>query len=154
MISKLKDFFEGKTTLRFQESGHITGDDLKIATAALLLEVAGADNNYDPHETKMVFDLLVTEFALEASDSYEFLEVANILRKDRKKIKGFIELLCEHFDEGQRERVLSLSWKIAMADSAIHAFESDFCARLGAKLDLTAEQINRARLTAEEESFE
>lgn len=148
-LKQIKDFFSGKTNLELEQSGHFSDDDLKIATAVLLLEMAGVDKTFDPSETNIIFDLIKEQFDLTEEEGFELLEVGNLLRSNRGKVKDFIRALNENFDQAQRELIVALGWKVAMADSAIHQEEENYCARLGAQLGLTKEQIDAARHMAE-----
>jgi uncharacterized tellurite resistance protein B-like protein len=60
-----------------------------------------------------------------------------------------IEAINKNFSSAQREHVLMIVWKIALADGIADQLETGLATTLRQNLDLTMEQAIRARQLAE-----
>jgi uncharacterized tellurite resistance protein B-like protein len=148
MFSRLKEFFfEDKTTLEVDQEGEPTNEDLQIATAVLLLEMAGADDDYAPEEVKACFRVLEQQFNVSDEATLELFEKADSLRKEKGKIDEFVAAINENFDVKQRMLVLAMVWKVIIADQQIENHEKRFATQLRTRLQLTREQAEEAKQT-------
>jgi len=154
MFKQLKDFFEGTVTLELDHRGHLTHDDVKIATGVLLLQMAGADYDYDEREIQKIFDLMNKQFSLEDPQTGQLLEIAEGLRKNNNKISDFVIVIKDSFDEKQRQMILAMMWKVAMADDSINRYEKILSSQMQDSLNLTAELANEAKVMAETNQIE
>jgi uncharacterized tellurite resistance protein B-like protein len=67
MFKGLKAFLQGtlsKDDLLATKSGMATDNELHIATAVLLVELAGRDNDIDPREAETICQMLAKQFGL------------------------------------------------------------------------------------------
>jgi len=144
MFDRTKEFFEGKASLGIDASGRPTDKDVQIAVGVLLLEAAGADEDYDPVETKTVFRLLEKEFGMENKEVYGLLEEADALRNVKEKIDDFVNAVNEHFNGAQKKKVLELVWRVMLADGKVEKFERKSAKQIQTRLQLTDEQALEA----------
>jgi uncharacterized tellurite resistance protein B-like protein len=149
MLAKLQSLFKG-SSLVTDAAGKPAERDLQIATGLLLLEVAGTDSDYAPEETREIFRVMEQEFQMESNVALSVLEAADELRRNKDALADLVKLINQHFDQGQRERIYSLIWRVIMADGKIDKFERRFAAQLKSRLQLTDEQEARARKLAGE----
>ena len=148
MFGKLKDFFSGKSALVTDAQGQATDRDLQIATGVLLLEMAGKDQDYAPEEVQTIFQVMKTEFSIDEPQVMELLEMADSIRAEKGKIDDFVDAINSGFNEKQRERVLSMIWRVIVADNKIDKFEQRFATQMSNRLKLSAEVAARGKAAA------
>ena len=83
-IAKILDMLTGRTSEVQPQRQH---DPLRLATAAILLDIAYADGTFTPAEDGNVTAFLVDRFALSVEDTQELLGAADELR--RKMVDHF-----------------------------------------------------------------
>lgn len=149
VFEKIRQFIKGEAKLTAGAGGQPTERDVKIATAVILLEVAGQDEDYAPEETETIFSVMETQFQLTEDETLDILETADALRKDGKIFDEIVTTINSSFTTAQREKVFSMAWKVILADGRVDKFEAKFAAQLRARLQLNEEQYERAKKAAE-----
>ena len=98
MFERMADFLKGKSkSLSVDAEGKPTEKDVQVATAILLLEIAGSDSDYAPEETREMFELIEGQFKLDRTESLALLEIADSLRKDAEKLDEFYVAINKAF---------------------------------------------------------
>ncbi len=118
------------------------------ATGVLMLEMAGADNDYDPEEVKICFRTLEKSFGLSDTNALSILEEAENIRADKEKVSEMFEFLNSSLDEDQKAMILSLVWKIVVADQKIDQHEMRLANQIRVRLQLSEEVAEEARKLA------
>lgn len=149
MFDRLKDFFRGRASLQVSASGEPTNRDIQIATAVLLLETAGKDDDYAPEEVNMIFTALERQFKLSTEDAQEVLEIADSSRQQKGQIDEFVQVVNQSFSPAQRQLIFALAWRVVLADGQIDKFEQRFSTQLKSRLQLTDEDVLKARKLVE-----
>jgi len=151
MLEKLKSFFQNESeNLDIDSQGTPTGRDLHIATAVLLIEMAGRDNSIDRTEAEAICQAIHDEFKLPDEEVVELVETALSARKQSGKIDSFVKSLNDHFSEGQRKKVLAMIWKVVLADGELAKSEERFALQMKNRLRLSDEafeDVKRASKT-------
>jgi uncharacterized tellurite resistance protein B-like protein len=132
-----------------EESAIPAERDLVIAVIIVLLEMATVDNNFAPEELRMLVSTINKEFRTSDEEVGSLLEVARVIRKQPGATSRMIEAINKNFSSAQREHVLMIVWKIALADGIADQLETGLATTLRQNLDLTMEQAIRARQLAE-----
>ena len=97
MFNKVKDFFQGSAGLVVDQRGQPTSRDLQIATAILLLEMAGIDEDYAPEEIQACFRTMEEQFNIGDSEILQLMEEAQTLRDKQGKIDEFVAAFPRRF---------------------------------------------------------
>ncbi len=118
------------------------------STGVLMLEMAGADEDYDPEEVKTCFRTLEKSFAISDTKALEILEEAETIRADREKVSEMFEFLNSNLNEDQKALILSLVWKIVVADQKIDKHEMRLANQIRVRLQLSEEVAEEARKLA------
>ncbi len=92
---------------------------LRLATAALLVEVMRADGHFGAAEQTAVRAALVEKFGLAADEAERLVELATSTAKEATDLFGFTTRLNERFSEAQKLRMVELMWGVAYADGAL-----------------------------------
>ncbi len=145
MLNKVREFFSGKTTLEVDKSGEPSSKDLQIASAVLLLEMAGSDKDYAPEEVKACFQVLEQQFNIEDTETLEIFETAEKMREEQGKIDQFVATINEAFNDKQKQLLMAMIWKVIVADEVVEHFEQRFATQLRTRLQLTREQAEAAK---------
>ena len=100
-----------------------TQEQINMACAALLLEVAEADYADDPKEARAILDALEKELNLKRN------EVQTLLQRARNETAGatdlfpYTHLLNQRLDHDQKCAILTAMWRVAFADGNIDKYE-------------------------------
>lgn len=155
MFLNSKDFFSGHESLRVDQDGSPTEQDLQIAVVALLIAISKADSHLATSEIEEIFDVVTKQFHLVGEKSATLLEVASyMMNEDSDRLYEFIAAVRENFDLNQRMRVLGLIWKIILADGKLDPEENHFAVAIRKDLDLSLEQAVRAQQLAQEGEYD
>lgn len=144
MLDRLKELLKSDTSLTSNKGGEESLHDLELATAVLLLQMAGADDDYAPEEVRTIKNTIQGQFGLDKDQSQALLEEADALRS-AKKIDDFVSDLNENYNDRQRQLIFALVWKVVVADAVIQKYEQKFAAELRLRLDLSRDQADEAK---------
>ncbi len=148
MFDKLKGFFSGDASLEVNASGEATSKDLQIATGVLLLEMAGADDDFAPEEVQAIFRTMEDQFKIKDMETLDLMEEAQQAREDQGKIDEFVAAINTNFSDEQKQIVLAMIWKIILADEVVEKYEQRFASELRQRLQLSREQAEEAQKMA------
>lgn len=150
MLKDIKNFIEQGASLSVDKDGIPSERDLMIGVIVLLLELAHSDDHLDPDETNQIVRSISKAYSLSDPEVAELIEVAEILRQKRDRVQQLIENVNSHYDDEQRQMVLSMVWNVIRADGRIEKAEQQTAIKLRTLLNLTLEQALRALQLAEE----
>ena len=153
MFNKLVEFFqssEKKSSLVVDSSGTPTDQDLIIAAAVLLVEMACADSDFAPSEEMAIGDLLSKHFKIDSDEIDAIVKAAIAARGREEKIDSFVKCINEHFSMVQRQKLLAMLWKVILDDSKIDKYEQRLAVQMKFRFQLTDAQAQKARALAED----
>lgn len=144
MLNKLK------ILLNLDESNNQnqTDSDLNLITAALMIEVAKADDSIDQIELDTLKQFLKKD-GLSSAQIDELIEQASVESEDATSLQGFTRTLCENWNNEQRFSLLVRLWGIAIADGNIDTYERHIIRKIAALLYLNEKQIISAKVQAQ-----
>lgn len=123
MLGSIKNFFERQlaaaSTLNEQQSDHA----LKLATAALLLEIVMVDDHFDARERQVLDQALHEKFALTTSEIDELIAMAREETKEAADYYQFTSLINKHFEYEKRVRMVEMLWALVYADGHMDRYE-------------------------------
>ncbi|MCB0359024.1 MAG: TerB family tellurite resistance protein [Bdellovibrionales bacterium] len=151
MFESFKDFFEGSAPLRLDKAGKPAARDVVIATVIVLLELAHQDKEFSEEEFTQIIRGLNREFGLSDAEAGMVMEIADYARKNPERGSEATRVINEHFSDEQKEHILSMLWRVVLADGLVDAFETRYAVLLRTRLNLSLEQAVRARTQAEQE---
>lgn len=112
------------------------GPDLRLATAALLLEMARADRSETPVERRTAEELLVRYFALEKVAAERLLDQAGERLAHAVSLYEFTRVLNDTLSPAERRRVVQMVGEVAAADGHFDKHEQHLLAKLADLLHL------------------
>lgn len=154
MFDKLMDFFSGQreltSALDVDASGRPTEQDMHVAAAVLLVEVAGSDDHIAPQEAEAVVKMMSQQFGIDETSIPDLIKLAVIAKKEKGKIDEFVKAVNERLNEQQRQRLFAMVWKVVLADGKIDQGEERLAVQIRYRLQLTKEQALAAEKMAVE----
>lgn len=148
MLNKIKGFLEGEISLDKTKDGEEVDRTLMVGIGVLMLQMAGADNDYAPEEVQSCFRTLEKHFGISDEEAMEILEEAENLKSDKEKVSSLLESLNSKYSDSQKQLIMALIWKVVVADDKIETFELRTANQLRVRLQLSEEQAEGARKMA------
>ena len=134
-----------------KQAGGFDDQDLRLATAALLVHAAAIDSNVSEAERIKLESLLKQRFTLDDAAVGKLIEQASAADEKAVDLYHFTHRLNDSLDENERLRVIEMMWSVAYADGAVSGFEDNLIWRVADLLGVSStERIAlRHRVAAE-----
>ncbi|MCP4639388.1 MAG: TerB family tellurite resistance protein, partial [bacterium] len=109
MLDRLMSLLSPKT-----EEEHAPGDPdrVRIATCVLLLEVAGADNEFSASECERILQAMQSRFDLSQEDAEELLRVAEERRTESFDLWKFTNQINEACPNDEKTQIIEEVWRV------------------------------------------
>ncbi|MCZ8177224.1 MAG: TerB family tellurite resistance protein [Burkholderiaceae bacterium] len=121
MLRTLRELFDTLLPPPGSTAGAAADDEhrLRLATAALLVEVMRADGHFGAAEQSAVRAGLVEKFELAPDEAERLVELATSTAQEATDLFGFTTRLNERFTDAQKLRMVELMWAVAYADGQL-----------------------------------
>jgi uncharacterized tellurite resistance protein B-like protein len=128
------------------DTGSRSGDDIRVATCALFLELATIDNQFSEEERQKILSILREEYGLTTEHAVALAETANRQLKGSIDVWQFTNQINENYSDDEKLRVVELLWRLVYADGVLDAHEDYLMHKLGKLLRLQHKQLIAAKL--------
>lgn len=152
MLDSITSFFDQFLKPEAEESPEDHEHTLRLATAALLLEVSQSDSEVDERETQRLIDILETRYQLEKSELEQLLAMAREEARDATSLYQFTRLFNDAYDYEEKVALVSHLWEIAYADGNLDRYEEHLIRRVADLLYLTHSDYIRTKLSVRDQS--
>ena len=132
-ISSILDRLTGRTSEVQPREQH---DPLRLATAAVLLDIAYADGQFTPAEDGNVVGFLTRRFELDAEDAKELLEAAEEIRKKTVDHFALTHYIRKNSPLHDRIEIVKTMWHLVYSDGTLHDYEGYLVRKLADLLGL------------------
>ena len=147
MIKTFLQFFQQKLEPELQgEDSHTAEHALRLATAALLVETAMADNEFRLVEQKTLHSILQRVYELSAKETKELAKIAREEVEHSISLDQFTRLLDRDLNPEQKFHVMELLWEVAFADGRVDKYEEYLIRKLADLLHVPHKEFIRAKL--------
>ena len=153
MFEGIKEILNG-ASLQIDESGEPTSHDVRVAVVVLLYSMADADGSIDSSEIGALCTSMLRQAGLDDNETGELMEIAQFLVADKTKLSSFTDLLSKKLNLDQKQLLMSVLWRVILADKQIDKLEGQMAAQIRTLLGLSLEQGVRARKLAEMEQVD
>jgi len=114
MIDAIRTFFASH--IDPEQSTDDEDHSLKLATAALLVEMTQADAQERETETRAAADSVRRLFDLPEDEVDTLLDLAREEVREGVSLHQFTSLINQSFDRPRKERIVEMLWRVAYAD--------------------------------------
>lgn len=142
MIERIREFF-GKRIATTAGAG--ADDAIRLATAALLVEVMLTDGTMSADETAHIPELLKRRFGLAPREAAELVELARQEVAEATSLYQFTALVNQHFSVEDKYALVSNLWQVAYADGAIDKYEESLIRHVAELIHLPHSRYIHAR---------
>lgn len=125
-------------------------DDQQVALAAamLLLEVAWADHEIEERELELIRNALMALYDISGSQVEAVIEEARLEHQEISSIFPFTRTLNEQLDTSERKRLLESLWRLNAFDGSAFHYEEGVIRKIAELLYLTHADFITAKLDA------
>jgi uncharacterized tellurite resistance protein B-like protein len=123
---------------------------LAVATCALLLAVANADDEFDPGERELVAGMVRERFGVAGQELDGLLVLAEERRQRSIDLFEFTRLITESYDRAGRLAILELLWRVVYSDGRLESHEDALLHKLAHLLELRQDELIAVKLKVKE----
>lgn len=150
MFNEIRNFFETHTlTSDISDAKQPDEEQIRLATAALMFEVAGADNDLDVSEQQAIIRLLAEMFGMTDVQSEELAELARNHAADATSLHAFTSVITKQWAYEDRSRVIEVMWEVALADGRLDDHERHLMRKLASLLYIPHSDYIAAKIRAQ-----
>jgi uncharacterized tellurite resistance protein B-like protein len=132
-IAKILDMLAGRTSEVQPQQQH---DPLRLATAAVLLDIAYADGTFTPAEDGNVTAFLASKFQLSPEDAKELLEAADEIRRKTVDHFALTHYIRKNSPLEERIEIVKTMWRLVYSDGTLTDMEGYLVRKLADLLGL------------------
>ena len=140
----------GESASRMEASANLERN-LHIATAALLIEIAGVDDEFTADERMAIVANLRQYFNLSEDEVVEILEMTNAELERRIDMYYFTRQLNDNYGIEDKIRVIEMVWRVIYTDHHLNGHEDFLVHRFAKLLNLDHRRLIEAKLRVKEE---
>jgi uncharacterized tellurite resistance protein B-like protein len=125
-----------------------SGDVKQVAAAALMVEAARLDRDFDEGERATITRVVKEQFGLTDDAASDLVDVAEKRQKANYSDMAFINIVANSFDDGEKKDLLKMLWAVALSDGSLHKFEEHLVNHVATQLGLSADDTAAAKEAA------
>jgi uncharacterized tellurite resistance protein B-like protein len=144
MIGRVMDFFTAGRAPAIPKSS----DDLETAVAALLIEAARMDSEFDPAERATIARLLADRFTMTPVAAHDLIAEAERIVHESSQMFPFTREICDRIPHEDRVHIIEMLWKVAYADGVLDPHEDMLLRRIAGLIHVTDRERSLARRRA------
>ena len=142
MLDRLKSLFSDAAPQRARPH---TPDELHLAAAALLVEAAHQDSDFDADERLLVDRLVRERFELSGEEAEALVSAADHAVGAAVDLYRFTRRIKDAFGHDERIAMIEMLWEVVYADGELHDHEANLLRRVAALLYVSDRDSGEAR---------
>lgn len=148
MLDAIKRFFDEKVGTAADGTGEAEEHALRLATAALLVEMTRMDDQVRQVEQDAVMAAIRERFDLAEAETRRIVELAEAEAQQATDYFQFTSLINRSFSPRQKAKVVEYLWQVAYADGHLDSHEEHMIRRLADLLHVSHGAYINAKLRA------
>ena len=116
MIRRIQQFFAERIQSQVKAGQQGGEQAVRLATAALLIEVTRADFHVEQSERRAVMSAVKQLFGLSREETDELVALAEEEVDSSVSLFQFTQLVDREFSQEQKAQVIEMMWRVAFAD--------------------------------------
>ena len=146
MRELLRKFFGKSEVERSAGKEGAASHDVRIATCALLLEMANIDGQFNESERDSIICILKEDYQLSDEHTMALIETADEELNRSVDLWQFTNLINQNYSTDEKLQIIETIWKIVYADGRLDKHEDYLVHKLSNLLRLTHKQLIDAKL--------
>ncbi len=147
MFGNIKQFFDRRISpeqgLTSKEASDHT---LKLATAALLIEIVRADSDVKDEEYQAVTEALRNTFKLPIEETAELIKLAEGDVNEATSLHQFTYLINKEFPIEKKKRIIELLWQVVFSDDEMEKHEEYLVRKIAGLLHVSHKDFIDAKV--------
>jgi uncharacterized tellurite resistance protein B-like protein len=131
MLKRIKNFFEDIDSETNTPASKHTLEEKHLAAAALMVEAATLDGEFDADEKAAIENILSTHFKLSKEEGDQLLDEAIKRQEGSTHLLRFTKVVKDQYDEDERIELIEMMWEVVYADGHLHDYEANLLRRIG-----------------------
>lgn len=145
MLNRIRNLLGGGSAPS-QESPE---DERHLAAAALLVEVATVDEQFDDDERARIKACVAERFDLSHDDAVALIEAAEHETDGSVQLYAFTSAIRNGFSYDERVELMESLWRVVLADGHVDPYEDQLLRRIAGLIYVTDRDRGLARKRAE-----
>lgn len=145
MIDLVKKYF-GRRARDEGDQDVDASHDIRIATCALLLEMANIDGEFSDSERNGIISILKRDYQLSEKHALELIKASNKELDGSVDLWKFTNLINRNYPLEEKIQIIEMVWEIAYTDRKLDKYEDYLVHKLAKLLHLTHKQLIEAKL--------
>lgn len=118
---------------------------IRLATAALLIEMARADFDASDQERLLARDMIAGRFDLSRSEIDELMALAELEVREAASLHEFTRLIDKQLSFEEKQEIVGMLWEMAYADGVLDKYEEGLVRKLTDLLHIPHQQMIRIK---------
>ena len=146
MIDLLKKFFIKTTDEKSAGKSAETSHDGRIATCALLLEMANIDGKFSELEKESIVEVLKNDYQLSVEHASALMKAAEDELEKSIDLWQFAKLINQNYSTEEKIKVIETVWQVIYTDGILDKHEDYLVHKLAKLLRLSHKQLIDTKL--------
>ena len=146
MINRVKRFFAKSPSTVSDKESMGEAHDTRIATCALLLEMANIDGEFSKEEQESIISMLKKNFQLSEEYTAELINFSQKELNDSIDMWQFTNLINQNYSRNEKISIVEMVWKVVYADGKLDKHEDYLVHKLGKLLRLSHKELINTKL--------
>lgn len=146
MIDIVKKFFSKASVDNREAAGRDKGHDTRVATCALLVEIARIDEIFSKEEMETLVGILKEKYGLSPSHADALITEAEKQLDESVDLWQFARLINENYSTEEKIEIIESLWRIVYVDGRMDRYEHYLMGKLQTLLRLSHDQLIDAKL--------
>jgi uncharacterized tellurite resistance protein B-like protein len=147
MLDKLKQLLQ-RELLDDEDTGDAAHLSVRLAAAALMVEVIAADYHFKDEERDMLLAIFQKRFSLDKTAAESLLAEAEKAHKSATDYFAFTSEINHRYSQKKKIELIQILWQLANADHEIHQIEQHVIRRISNLLHVEHSDYIAAKLAA------
>jgi len=148
MFDSLRDLITKKLDAEGGVDARAQG--IRVATAALLVEMVRADAQTLWEEATALHGMLARHFKLAPDEVRALIAAAEREADASVSLHGYTKLMNDSLDAAEKAQVLELMWRVAFADRKLDRYEEHLVRKVAELLYLPNSELVRTKLKVQD----
>ncbi len=145
MLNRIRKLMAGGAAAAKQDAA----DEMRLAAAALLVEVATVDENFDSVERARIHGFVSERFGLSDADAAALIAAAEREVDGSVQLYAFTSAISNGFTYDERVELMQTLWQVVLADGYVDPHEDQLLRRIAGLIHVTDRDRGLARKRAQ-----